>query len=56
VRLVLFEQSSRPALHGQGTIDFARMFTRLEGGGYRGHYMMAFGSLDDMLARPANTW
>jgi hypothetical protein len=25
------------------------MFTRLEGGGYRGHYMMAFGSLDDML-------
>jgi sugar phosphate isomerase/epimerase len=35
---------------GQGTIDFARMFKRLEGGGYRGHYMMAFGGLDDMLA------
>jgi hypothetical protein len=26
------------------------MFQRLEGGGYRGHYMMAFGSLEDMLA------
>jgi sugar phosphate isomerase/epimerase len=40
------EQHLRP---GEGTIDFARMFARLEGGGYRGHYMMAFGSLDDML-------
>jgi sugar phosphate isomerase/epimerase len=36
-------------LPGRGTIDFQRMFRRLEGGGYRGHYMMAFGSLDDML-------
>jgi len=35
---------------GEGTIDFARMFKRLEGGGYRGHYMMAFGSPDDMLS------
>jgi len=35
---------------GEGTIDFARMFKRLEGGGYRGHYMLAFGSQDDMLA------
>ena len=34
---------------GEGTIDFTRMFGRIEGGGYRGHYMMAFGSLDDML-------
>jgi hypothetical protein len=25
------------------------MFRRIEGGGYRGHYMMAFGALDDML-------
>ena len=40
------EQHLRP---GEGTIDFARMFARIEGGGYRGHYMMAFGSLDDML-------
>ena len=39
---------------GQGTIDFARMFRRLEDGGYRGHYMMAFGSLEDMLA--AREW
>ena len=35
---------------GEGTIDFARMFRRLEGGGYRGHYMMAFGSREDMLS------
>jgi sugar phosphate isomerase/epimerase len=41
-----YEQHLRP---GEGTIDFARMFGRLEGGAYRGHYMMAFGSLDDML-------
>ena len=41
-----YEQHLRP---GEGTIDFARMFGRIEGGGYRGHYMMAFGSLDDML-------
>jgi len=34
---------------GEGTIDFARMFHRLEGAGYRGHYMLAFGSPDDML-------
>ena len=40
------EQHLRP---GEGTIDFARMFRRIEGAGYRGHYMMAFGSLDDML-------
>jgi len=35
---------------GEGTIDFARLFKRLEGGDYRSHYMLAFGSLDDMLA------
>ncbi|MGQ0675152.1 MAG: sugar phosphate isomerase/epimerase family protein [Rhodospirillales bacterium] len=34
---------------GQGTINFARMFRRIEQAGYRGHYMNAFGSLDDML-------
>jgi len=33
---------------GEGTIDFAAMFRRLEGAGYRGHYMLAFGSWDDM--------
>jgi sugar phosphate isomerase/epimerase len=41
------EEHLRP---GEGTIDFARMFRRIEGAGYRGHYMNAFGSLDDMLA------
>jgi sugar phosphate isomerase/epimerase len=41
-----WEQHLRP---GEGTIDFTRLFRRLEGGGYRGHYVMAFGSLDDML-------
>ena len=35
---------------GEGTIDFARMFARLESQGYRRHYTMAFGSLDDKLA------
>ena len=37
---------------GEGSIDFARMFRRIEGGGYRGHYMLAFGTLDDMLKGP----
>jgi sugar phosphate isomerase/epimerase len=40
------EEHLRP---GEGTIDFARMFRRIEGAGFRGHYMNAFGSLDDML-------
>jgi sugar phosphate isomerase/epimerase len=40
------EQHLKP---GEGTIDFGRMFRRIEGAGYRGHYMMAFGTLDDML-------
>jgi len=35
---------------GQGTIDFTAMFARLEGAGYRRHYTMAFGTLDDKLA------
>jgi sugar phosphate isomerase/epimerase len=34
---------------GNGDIDFADMFRRIEGAGFRGHYMNAFGSLDDML-------
>jgi sugar phosphate isomerase/epimerase len=34
---------------GEGTIDFPRMFAAIEKSGYRGHYMQAFGSLDDML-------
>jgi sugar phosphate isomerase/epimerase len=35
---------------GQGDLDFADMFRRVEAKGFRGHYMNAFGSLDDMLA------
>ena len=34
---------------GLGTIDFAQMFKSIERAGFRGHYMNAFGSLDDML-------
>jgi sugar phosphate isomerase/epimerase len=34
---------------GEGNIDFAAMFRRLESAGFRGHYMNAFGSIDDML-------
>jgi sugar phosphate isomerase/epimerase len=41
-----YEQHLRP---GEGTIDFHRLFTRIEGAGYRGHYMMAFGSQADLL-------
>jgi sugar phosphate isomerase/epimerase len=35
---------------GAGDLDFADMFRRIEGAGFRGHYTNAFGSLDDMLA------
>lgn len=34
---------------GEGDLDFADMFRQIEGAGFRGHYMNAFGSLDDML-------
>jgi sugar phosphate isomerase/epimerase len=33
---------------GEGTIDFPAMFALLEGRGYRGHYMLAYTTLDDM--------
>ena len=39
------EEHLRP---GEGTIDFKAMFDALEGAGYRGHYMLAFGSIEDM--------
>jgi sugar phosphate isomerase/epimerase len=42
-----YEVHLRP---GDGDLDFADMFQRIEGKGFRGHYMNAFGSLDDMLA------
>jgi sugar phosphate isomerase/epimerase len=35
---------------GQGDFDFPALFGTLEAKGYTGHYMNAFGSLDDMLA------
>jgi sugar phosphate isomerase/epimerase len=35
---------------GNGDLDFADMFRRIEEKGFAGHYMNAFGSLDDMLA------
>jgi sugar phosphate isomerase/epimerase len=34
---------------GQGDFDFPTLFKTLESKGYTGHYMNAFGSLDDML-------
>lgn len=34
---------------GTGIIDFTDMFARVESTGFTGHYMNAFGSLDDML-------
>jgi sugar phosphate isomerase/epimerase len=41
------EEHLRP---GQGDFDFPALFTTLEERGFSGHYMNAFGSLDDMLA------
>ncbi len=41
------EEHLRP---GEGNIDFAHVFRRLEGAGFTGHYMNAFGSLEDMVA------
>jgi len=40
------EEHLRP---GEGTMDFADMFARLEAKGFSGHYMNQFGTLDDML-------
>ena len=40
------EEHLRP---GEGTIDFPATFAAIEKSGYRGHYMQAFGSLEDML-------
>ena len=33
---------------GEGTIDFGQMFSLIEGAGYQGHYMLAYGSVEDM--------
>lgn len=37
-------------LPGQGTMDFKRLFGRLEGDGYRGPYMLTFGNREQKLA------
>ncbi len=37
-------------LPGQGTMDFARLFARLEGDGYRGPYMLTFGNREQKIA------
>jgi sugar phosphate isomerase/epimerase len=34
---------------GEGIIDFTDMFARIEATGFTGHYMSAYGSLNDML-------
>ena len=39
----MFEEHLLP---GQGTMDFSRLFKRLEGDGYRGPYMLTFGNRD----------
>ncbi|WP_144186399.1 sugar phosphate isomerase/epimerase family protein [Elioraea rosea] len=39
------EEHLRP---GEGTIDFEDTFAMIEKAGYRGHYMLAFGTIDDM--------
>ena len=41
------EEHLRP---GAGDLDFGNLFRRIEGKGFTGHYMNAFGTLDDMLA------
>jgi sugar phosphate isomerase/epimerase len=41
------EEHLRP---GEGTIDFEAMFDGIEGAGYGGHYMLAFGSIEEMKA------
>jgi sugar phosphate isomerase/epimerase len=37
-------------LPGQGSMDFTRLFHRLEGEGYRGPYMLTFGNREQKLA------
>lgn len=37
-------------LPGQGNLDFARLFTRLEAAGYGGFYLLTFGPKDDTFA------
>ncbi len=41
-----FEIHQQP---GEGTIDFGALFRKIEGLGYRGHYTLGWGTLDQML-------
>lgn len=41
------EEHLRP---GEGTIDFEDTFALIEQAGYRGHYMLAYGTIEEMLA------
>ena len=43
-------QHEQHLLPGEGDFDFGDMFRRLEKGGFRGHYMNAFGTADQMQA------
>jgi sugar phosphate isomerase/epimerase len=33
---------------GEGTVDFEGMFALIEGAGYHGHYMLAYGTIEEM--------
>jgi sugar phosphate isomerase/epimerase len=37
-------------LPGQGTMDYKRLFQRLEGGGYQGPYILTFGNREQKVA------
>jgi sugar phosphate isomerase/epimerase len=43
----LYELHMHP---GTGTVDFADMFQRIEATGFKGHYICAWGNIDQMLA------
>jgi sugar phosphate isomerase/epimerase len=43
----LYELHMHP---GTGTVDFVDMFRRIEAAGFAGHYICAWGTLDEMLA------
>ncbi len=46
VQLLLGKQ----LIPGEGVIDFTDMVSRVEAADFSGHYMSAYGSLDDMLS------
>ena len=43
----LYELHMHP---GTGTVDFVDMFGRIEATGFTGHYICAWGTIDQMLA------